>query len=259
MYYYVYESIGSNTDRKIQEKIKKLITSLGIVGEQVTPNPARTIDELIDIAITKGYSTIVAVGSDIFANKIASSILNQQKPDSQKIVFGFLPYNPETSILASSLNIATHEQAVQALRFRKLKDLSIAVLIPNKFFLIPLTIESPKPFDLTVKIPNLIAQSQATKITIKPDIQISWENPNAKPGLLKNFFKKIIQNEPIESPKSIFKTHSLDLKTDPALGVLLGSEVIARTPIRVKALPNYLHIIVNRASIDVDGKGEAKT
>ncbi len=213
----------------------------------------------MDIAITKGYSTIVAVGSDIFANKIASSILNQQKPDSQKIVFGFLPIEPSTSILAQSLNIETVEQAVQALRFRKVKDLSIAVLVPNKFFLIPITIENPKAFDLEMKIPQLTAQSQAEQIIITPDIQVSWENPAKKPSLVQSFIQKVIKNETIELPKTIFKTKTLDLKTDPGLPVMLGSEVIARTPIRAKALPNYLHIIVNRASIDADGKGEAKT
>jgi diacylglycerol kinase family enzyme len=259
MYYYIYESAKSSADRKIQEKIKYLITSIGISGEQVTPNPARTIDELVDIGVTKGYSTIVAVGSDIFANKIASSILNQQKDESQKIVFGFLPKNPQESVLAKTLGLNSLEQAVTALRYRKLSDLSIALLMPNKFFLIPLVIKDDKAFNLNIKLPHLTAESTASQIDISPVIEVMWNDQSSSNGMLSNFLNKIFQNNKADHPKSLLKTHSLDLKTEPSLPVLLGDEVIARTPIRVKALPNYLHIIVNRGSVTEEGKGDANT
>ncbi len=84
------------------------------------------------------------------------------------------------------------EQSVQALRFRKLDNLSIAVLIPNKFFLIPLTIKATVPFAFELHLPSLMAQSQATTLTINPKIEIFWQDESQKTGLLASFFKKLL-------------------------------------------------------------------
>lgn len=249
MYYYIYETVKTSSDRKSQEKIKALIASVGISGEQVTPNPARTIDELVDIGMTKGYSTIVAVGSDIFANKIASSILNQQKEESQKVVFGFIPKDQANSQLAPALGLDTLEEAVTALRFRKLSFLSIAILMPNKFFLIPLTITDHKAVNLDLKLPKFEVQATASQINISPKIEITFNDESQNENKLSQFLGKLFKTKGDDKPHSYFKTTSFDLKTDPVLPVLLGEEVIARTPIRVKSLPDYLHVIVNRATI----------
>lgn len=248
MYYYVYETTRNSTNRKIQEKIKRLVIGLGISGEQVTPNPARSIDELIDIGVTKGYSTIVAVGSDVFANKVVSSLLNQKSPEADKIVFGYIPTDLVNSMLASIIGISSLDQAVQALRYRHLKMISLAVVIPNKFFLIPLLIKYGQAFDASIRVPEFIAESKATTLTISPDIYVNWDDESQGQGLIQSFIKNIFGSSKPKTSPSHIKTDTLDLKTNPSLPVLLGDEIIAKTPIRVKALPDYLQIIVNRDS-----------
>ena len=66
MYYYLVEPQRIHDGEVFLERLANLTTDLGIAGEMVVPSPAKPIAQLIDIGLTKGYTTLVCVGSDHF-------------------------------------------------------------------------------------------------------------------------------------------------------------------------------------------------
>lgn len=255
MYFYIFENSKANREKKIQEKAKQIIAELGISGENVTPNPARSIDELIDIGLTKGFSTFVGIGSDIFANKIISSLLSNKKNcEEDKPVFGFVPTDFDKSQIGKIINVTNIENACKSLRFRTLKTISLGLAIPNKYFITPLTINSQFPFSVHLILPNLEAVGSATQIKITPDINISFSDNNlGNSGIQKllNIFKgeKMTYSEKYSSR---FTTDALKLVCEPSIPVNLENEIIAKTPIQIKRIDNHLQIIINRGTIAVE-------
>jgi len=248
MYYYLFESAKNSRDKKTQEKIKRVTINLGIAGENVSPSPARTIDELIDIGLTKGYSTFVAVGSDLFANKIITGLLNNTQY-KDKIAFGFIPYDTNVSALAKIIDFENYEQACQNLRFRYLKKQDVSLLFPNKYFITPINISAGSVFSVHIIHPNFEAVSSATDVNINPDLKISWTDKNYAmskfQAFINKFNKKMINNDSY----SQITASEIKIETSPSLQVYLSNEVIAKTPIKIKLLHNYLQIIVNRDKI----------
>ncbi|OIP24375.1 hypothetical protein AUK11_03460 [bacterium CG2_30_37_16] len=126
MYYYIINpSAGNGKINKIQEKLKGVLSNLGIAGEFVKSTGPGDIPKLTEIGIKKGYSTIVAIGGDSTANEVLNYMPND------KTAFGIIPVG-KTNILASSLGIAGWMEACQILAARKTHRVNIGKITTNE-------------------------------------------------------------------------------------------------------------------------------
>lgn len=254
MYYYLYEPSKSRADRNHYEHIKRLIAEIGITGESVSPTPARSIDELVDIGIGKGYATLVGIGSDLFANRIVSSMLNRQKELEHRVVFGFIPINYTSSKLAKIIGVNSTKEALDTIRYRKVIPYNVGMISPRKFFITPLLIAVTKSLSVRIIFPSFDVDTSISDVIITPEIKISWDNNFLYSRGLSKLFNKIINKEDKLNYYSSFFSDNISIETSSNINVYLESEVIAKTPIHISSVHQRLHLIVTRDKIKSERK-----
>ncbi len=249
MYYYLQESTANWNERKLQEKLKKLVGQFGIAGESVTPSPARTIDELVTIGLEKNYSTFVGVGSDLFLNKIASSLINQRGHfGGERVVLGLVPTNLQGDI-AAWLGYRSIEDAAMALKSRKVAAVDVPVIEPAKYFIAPLRIKGSKIFSIKLATAGYTIETQAASLSIDRDLRVKISGtPDG--NQLVNRFKHFFTGKQTENAAdSELRSSQLRIETLDTIPVYLASEMIAKTPISLKIVPQALNLIMERGTI----------
>ena len=246
MYYYIMEPAGRK-ELVWQERVKSILGDLGIAGETVTPSPARTIEELASLGIVKGYSTIVAVGSENIVDKIVTALINQK--GNKEIVLGIIPENYDTA-LARMLNIRDLRDACNTLKFRKLQTIDVCFIEPNKYFLTEAIIESKRSIDAYLILDNIKAGLPFNKITIKPGLKIKIEDFSLEKGSSKKWWGWLVGRKQTHINDSIFFSRKLKIETiNTSVPVKVDSEVIAKTPITCHNRSRALKVIVARDTI----------
>lgn len=249
MYYYIMEPAGRKS-ALWQEKVKNILGDLGIAGETVMPSAARTIEELASLGVVKGYSTIVAVGSEKIVDKVVTALINQQ--GSQDVVLGIIPEN-YNSTMAKKIRVNDVYDACNTLKYRKLEIIDVCHISPNKYFLTEAVLESQKSVDAYITVGEVKAGLPFNKITIKPGLKIFIEDANSHQGtknkLLGWLFKP---KEKKDIYSSFFHSKKIEIETlDVTLPVKVDEEVIAKTPIICSNRPKALKIIVARDTISM--------
>lgn len=249
MYYYLQESTSNWNERKLQEKLKKLVGQFGIAGEAVSPSPARTIDELVTIGLEKNYSTFVGVGTDLFLNKVASSLINQRvRFGGERVVLGLVPTNFQGDI-ALWLGYRSIEDAAAALKSRKVASVDVPVIEPSKYFIAPLRIKGTKTFSIKLATAGYTIDTQAASLSIDRNLSVmisGTPSQNQLMGRLRHFFTGKNSENIADS-----KLHSsqLRIETLDTIPVYLHSEMIAKTPVSLRIVPQALNLIMERGSI----------
>ena len=249
MYYYIMEPAGPKS--AWQEKIKDTLGDLGIAGETVTPSPARTIEELASLGIIKGYTTIVAVGSEKIVNKIVTALINQKV--GHDTVLGVIP-DDFNSKIAKRLGVRDYKEACQALKFRKLQTVDTCFIEPNKYFMTEAIIESNKTADIYLTMDQVQVGASFNRITIKPGISIEIEDlSRPKTNSIKSFFNSLFGKKEI-SPDiytSHFSSQTIQIETPGSpLSVKIDGEMVAKTPFICHHRAKALKIIVARETIN---------
>lgn len=249
MYYYITEA-GNAKTAAWQEKIKDILGDLGIAGETVSPTPARTIEELASLGVIKGYSTIVAVGSEKLVNKIVTALINQK--GTKETVLGVIPSN-FAGMLARRIGAADLKEACQALKLRKLETIDACQIEPNKYFLTEAIIESARPTDAYLTLDQTQAGLVFNKIVIKPGLKLEiYDESRQTINKFKQFWARLIGRtfEAKDIYTSIFHSKKLKLETlGRILSVRVDDEIITKTPMTCVARPKALKIVVARDSI----------
>lgn len=251
MYYYIMEPAGPKSTW--QEKVKDTLGDLGIAGETVFPSPARTIEELASLGIIKGYTTIVAVGSEKIVNKIVTALINQKA--GKDTVLGVIPddYN---SNMAKRIGVNDYKEACQTLKSRKLQTVDVCFVEPNKYFMTEATIESGKTQEAYLAFDKTQAGVSFNKITIKPGLNIEINDFSEKN---QDSFKKFIGSifgKKIEDKNDIYTSHfatsKLQIDTPKnSISLKVDGEIIAKSPFSCHHQPKALKIIVAKDSINV--------
>lgn len=131
MYYYIINpAAGGGKIYKIQDKLKSILSDLGIAGEFIKSTGPGDIPKLAEIGLKKGYSTIVAVGGDGTINDVLNNIPNEN------IAFGIIPLG-KTNTLAQTLGINDWMEACQILAARKTVKTNMGEVFlegKNRFF-----------------------------------------------------------------------------------------------------------------------------
>lgn len=246
MYYYIVSPAKSRKDEKVIAAIRDLIGRAGVNGQFVTPSPARTIEELVEMSSSEEYTTIVAVGEDNFINNVFANFARQEqtKIDIHQ-AFGVIPLNLSGNV-AHLFRITSFEMAIEALKNRRLIRLQTALLEPKKYFLSPLVVTPSGRQTWGIETDRWQAIGQFTQAEISP-----WGTIIVKDLPKQSFWKSIFSSEEaIAAHDSFFTTDSFRFITKNPTPVYLEKEIWAKTPARVKMSSSPLHFIFPRVRVE---------
>lgn len=235
MYYYIIDIPKNKSDRNQQERIKNILSLLGISGEIAKVSPARTVAELAAMGVEKGYSTIVAIGGDELVNQVASIIANTDS------VLGIIPVNASTSV-TNLIGTNDVKKACEILQKRNLHPIDMACIEPSKRFLTQAMIESPRILQVQAEIDKYYLETQANKIIIDYNLGVHFINETQSGSWLKNLFGFSSSSKDSQS-HSFFPAHKLRLRTHEIVPLKIGQITIAKTPIVAHQEPGVLKII----------------
>jgi diacylglycerol kinase family enzyme len=250
MYYYLMEPPRGGKILRIQRRISDINTNLGIAGETVVPSPARTAEELTKMGIAKGYSTMVAIGSDHFINKIATSLINEGV--HYKTVLGFIPLE-ENSQLAHYMGTTNDIKTFcQNLKYRKIQAIDLIHLEPNKYSLTSININSLKPQPFFLAFNDCQLEAVATDLKVTPSFRIIIQDKTGGRSSLGKIWGWFSARSSINIFNSIFQSEEVHIHTSIPIPVVSSQEVLAKTPITAKKMAKGLKVIVGRGTIKVE-------
>jgi diacylglycerol kinase family enzyme len=247
MYYYIFEPPQGPKEYERTAQIKELLSQLGIAGEMAAPQPGRTVEDLVKIALAKRYSTIVAVGGMEIINRVARAML------SHDAVLGIIPVHNDPDV-AELIGTGDWKIAAEQLKRRRWQHLQMGMMNTNICFLTPATITVPSSKELHVVSESfkLTATGPAVvRITPlrDPESPVSGllldivSEAKPKSGLLSFFGTKE------ESPRSShFRVQELSLTTSESYPVVVAGETLASTPITSTTEAKGIRLIVGRGT-----------
>lgn len=244
MYYYIFDPPGASEDYEVIAKVKAKLSALGIAGEMTSPSPGRGVPELVENALAKRYSTIVAVGGMSLINQIAQII------ESLDFVMGIIPIkdNPDIQKLIGATD---WESAVDQLKRRRYVSLRMGVINRTECFLTPAVINLPANNTLSIKTKHFEAKADVSKVTITPEkseehssnliIEMDSEPIKSKKGFFSSLFTKEQKTNPTYSRLFL---PQVELTTNLPAKVEVAGVVMAETPIQVEVSSRPIKLIV---------------
>ena len=120
MYYFILNPVsGGGRVATIQNKLKKRLSSLGLVGDFMKTSGEGDAWNLARIAVKKGYSTVVCVGGDSTIHEVLNGV------QGTDVALGIIPIGYR-NILASRLGIPTNiDKAIDIIRSRYVEMVDI--------------------------------------------------------------------------------------------------------------------------------------
>jgi diacylglycerol kinase family enzyme len=253
MYYYIFD-IKKCKKRSLVTDIKNYLSTLGISGEFAYPSAAYTTEELVDLGLSKKYNTIVGIGGDEIANKIAAKLCGNSA------ALGLIPLEA-SSDLEDLIGAKNWKEAAENLRFRKINEIKIGKTANGCAFLTNLTLDLKMPTEVTIEFKDFLVQAKASSLTISNfnpavekigpdylDLVLESVDPREPAFLTKisSFFggKK---NENMNM--SLFRGRSLRLFTNSQVPLVAGGEAIAKTPQLIETSDDNLRLIVGKKSL----------
>ncbi|OGD60853.1 hypothetical protein A3A71_02995 [Candidatus Berkelbacteria bacterium RIFCSPLOWO2_01_FULL_50_28] len=240
MYYYILESPDSRGVRQTYQRLRDILTNLGIAGEMVASSPARTPEELAAMGLEKSYSTIVAVGGDHFINQIARSVVG-------RAVLGIVPINASRQV-TDLIGATSIRDAAESLRQRRLTQTSIAVAEPDVVIFLDAVIEVPKLAKASLVVDGKMrAFAYFNRLIITRGLEIKLESSHSVEQ--KKIFGLFGTGGKVIKSESFFHGRSVRVVTDPELPLMVAGEPIAKTPLQFKLIPDALKVITRRGTL----------
>ncbi len=240
MYYYIMEPPPSRAVRQTYQRLRDLLTNLGIAGEMMAASPARTPEELALMGLERGYSTIVAVGGDAFVNYIAQTIIGQA-------VLGIIPIG-ESLQAAELIGTSNMRTAAEFLKFRRLSTFNTVTVDPDTLLFLDGVIEPPQLAKVNLVIDGkLRGYAYFNKIMITRNLEIKIESQHLiEPKKVLGLFSV---GGTVMKSVSQFHGRNIRLTTEPELALTIDRRPVARTPMQLRLNPNSLKVITKRGSI----------
>lgn len=160
MYYYLVDNSRRKEFDKIESRASDILTSFDILGEYDFVDNLADVEDKVKSAIDKGFSTIVAIGGENIASKVATNLVNS------KTVLGFVPL--EDSLLSNALGLGNWKNSLEILAARRVMMMDTGV-INNKFFITNLLANLSPDIPPIVKTQSLFAKLLPTKSKIDED------------------------------------------------------------------------------------------
>ncbi|MEK7202294.1 MAG: diacylglycerol kinase family protein [Patescibacteria group bacterium] len=234
------EPPSSRAVRQTYQRLRDLLTSLGIAGEMMAASPARTPEELAMMGLERGYSTIVAVGGDAFVNFIAQTIIGQA-------VLGIIPIG-EAQQSAELIGTNNMKTAAEFLKFRRLSTFNTVTADPDSLIFLDAVIEPPKLAKISFVIDGkLRGYAYFNKLTVTRNLEIKIESEHlVEPKKILGLFST---GGTVVRSLSQFHGRVVRLTSEPDLAILIDGRPVVRTPLQLRLNPNSLKVITKRGSI----------
>jgi len=248
MYYYIFD-IRKCKKRAQVEDIKNYLLSLGISGEYTYPSSAQTIDELIDVGLSKQFNTIVGIGGDEIANAIAGKLCGRTE------AMGIIPLevSPDLSALIGAKN---WREGCENLRFRKIQEIRIGKTANNHAFITNVNLDIKSPLEVTIEFKDFLVQAKVANLTIsnfsldlpklnENFLDITMSSINPKESLLHSIGSMLgLKNE--NKGLSLIRARSLRIFTKYQTPLLCGEYSIAKTPQLLEISDEKIRLIIAR-------------
>jgi hypothetical protein len=251
MYYYIFD-IKRCKKRATIEAIKSALLELGISGEYNYISNASPAEQLVDLGLNRGYSTVVGVGSDDLINSVANRMVGRKE------AMGVIPLeiSKPMSVL---LGLDSWREACEALRFRRIKEMYVGRTANGEHFLTEVHIDTSRPVDLTIEFKNYIVQVLAKNFMVSnyyPGIKkfgqdylniVIESQPPASSSLMDQF-KSIFSTKVTSDAKAISMIHARSMRvfTKKPVPIIAGDKMIAKTPQLIESSDEMLRLIVSR-------------
>lgn len=251
MYYYIFD-IKKFKKRTQVDEIKNHLSVLGISGEYSYPTPLQSVEELVDQAIAKKYTTIVGIGGEEIANSIANRLLGRKE------ALGVIPIEQSTN-LNQLLGVDNWRDACEALRYRKIKEIRIGQTGSGNAFLTEVYLDIKAPLEVTLEFKDFLVQGKLKNLTISIyhpgvrkigddylDIMMTSVDPNES-ALIKRLSTLLGNKNPQdERTYSILRARSLRIFTKTPMGILSNDTLLAKTPQLIESSDEYLRLITGK-------------
>ncbi len=252
MYYYIFDLKKCRKNSQVAD-IKNYLAGLGISGEFTYPSAAATVEELVDLGLSKKYNTIVGIGGDEIANRIATRMVGQAE------AMGLVPLEASAD-LTYLIGTSSWKEAAENLRYRKISEMKIGLTANGSAFLTNLHLDLKNPTEVTLEFRDYLVQARATSVVIsnfsKEIEKISSDHldvvmKNAGPkqtgvmAKITSFFGGA--DEKIGS--SLFRARSLRLFTSSQINLLNDGYSVAKTPQLVESSDEDLRLITSKKTV----------
>jgi diacylglycerol kinase family enzyme len=259
MYYYIFEPAKNNSEINKQEDIKAVLQKNQVAGEFVTLSLAEDPQDLAKIGLRRGYTTIVAVGSDSLINQIAASLINT------KYALGVVPTTPKSPFLKMT-NVKDYFEACQVLPARRIVKTD-SVLINNQHSLITraiiktasnseelIKVNFDNHFQTEVRLDKIIisnigVSNKKSKIAAcyqdsLLDIYIPAKSQVSRGGIL-SIFSRLKKEKGGQG--SIFHPKIAQVSSPKKIGLVFDEkEISSNAPFEIKAVPKSLNLVIKR-------------
>ncbi len=247
MYYYIFD-IKKCKKRAQVESIKEYLSSLGISGEFTYPSAAQSVEELVHLGLSKQYTTIVAIGSDEIANRVAGVLVGKKE------AMGFIPLeiSPELAVLIGTAN---WKEACDILRYRKISEVKLGKTATGSHFLTYAKLDIKTPTEITMELKDYIIQAKVKELMISNffpginkigedylDIVMTSVDPN-KSILSKIGFLFGTKEKKDNAAFSLLRGRSLRLFTKSQIPIISSDYKIAKTPQFIESTDEHLRLI----------------
>lgn len=253
MYYYIFDIKRFKKKSQI-DLIKNQLTALGISGEYVYISANQTAESLAEDAVTKGYNTIIAAGSDDLVNSISNVLVGRKE------VLGVLPLMASDE-LGELIGCKDWQNAIEILRFRRIKEINLGKIANGKHFLTSLYLDIVRATDVTIEFKNYILQAHTKNLIISnfhPEIPKKYSDhldialeslKKQKTGIFNKISRIVHSGDDIVNDNiSFLRARSLRVFTKNPTPLVAGDKIIAKTPQLIESTDEKIRLIVSRNS-----------
>lgn len=248
MYYYIFD-IKKCKKRSQVESIKSYLGYLGISGEFVYPTAATSVPELVDLGLSKQYSTIVAIGDDDIANAVAAKLIGKKE------AMGFIPLETTPSI-ASLIGVNSWKEACDTLRYRKINEIRLGRTATGYYFLTYIILGIKNPIEITLEFKDYIVQAAVKSFVVAnyhPSIKKIQDDfldilftsvktaDTSFASKISSIFGTKKQDDQLNF--SLLRGRSLRVFTKTPLSLICGNTVVAKTPQFIESSDEKIRII----------------
>jgi hypothetical protein len=247
MYYYIFDPPVGPREYERTAHIKEALSNLGIAGEMTQPQPGKTVEDLVTLAASKRYSTIVAVGGMELVNRIAKAI------EPYDVVFGIIPTLAHPD-LASLIGTSDWKQAAEHLKRRRWKTVRLGTLNESACFLTPAHIMLPSDARWRIETPDFAMEGIGGELRVTPvtdeatdEAKLQIERVRiAEPA--KGFFGKLLRPISTNLENTSVISMKADILTEKPFEVSVAGATLTTTPLSCSIEKRQIKLITAKAT-----------
>ena len=181
MYYYILDphNVPQKDFERQQTELQSLLTEHRISGELARVTPLRPVQDLVDIAASKGAKTLVACGTDETFHQMLAAVKDRD------FTLGFIPFIPRSQ-LGGILGLENIAQCVKIIAGRRIERLD-AAMVNGSYFISYLEIGIAKEVGYDVGMISMFKLFNSSPIELKMRIDDAYTiSSKAMGGLVMN-------------------------------------------------------------------------